>query len=251
MKIHSVTMKGFGPYLEQVVVDVDAFDDDGIFLLAGRTGAGKSSILDALTYGLFGTVPRYGGKVDEEIRSRYLEPGEPTEVAVEFTVGGTRYRVWRSPSFARPKKVGTGFTTQAARIELGRVTDAGVEVFETKIGNAETHVQQLVGLDAAQFLQVVLLAQGQFQEFLVATSRERQGLLRTLFRTRRFDDYARDVQERARAEEASLQHVLTTIEAKVGTLAQQTGSEAPGTSADAVHPWLDGLVADLRSSLAS
>jgi exonuclease SbcC len=250
MRIHSVTMKGFGPYRDEVVVDVDAFDDDGIFLLAGRTGAGKSSVLDALTYGLFGTVPRYGGRVDAEVRSRYLADGEPTEVTVEFTVGDTRYRVWRSPSFARPKKVGDGFTTQAPRIELGRYVGGELQVFETKIGNADTRVSELVGLDAQQFLQVVLLAQGQFQEFLVARSEERRRLLRTLFRTRRFDDYAVAVQERAKAAQAGLDRVLTTIEAKVGTLAQQTGTGSPGTAPETVGPWITGLLTTLTDTAA-
>jgi len=248
-------MKGFGPYRDEVVVDVDAFDDDGIFLLAGRTGAGKSSVLDALTYGLFGTVPRYGGRVDAEVRSRYLADGDPTEVTVEFTVGQTRYRVWRSPSFTRRKKVGDGFTTQAPRIELGRYEGDELQVFETKVGNADTRVSELVGLDAQQFLQVVLLAQGQFQEFLVARSEERRRLLRTLFRTRRFDDYAVAVQERAKAAQAGLDRVLTTIEAKVGTLAQQTGTESPGTGspsigAEAVGPWITGLLATLAATAA-
>ncbi|WP_229053417.1 AAA family ATPase [Aeromicrobium sp. Leaf350] len=247
MRIHSVTMSGFGPYRDEVTVDFDAFADDGIFLLTGRTGAGKSSVLDALTYGLFGTVPRYGGKIDEEIRSRYLAPGVATEVTVELTVGETRYRVWRSPSFARPKKVGTGFTTQSARIELSREAAGGFEVFETKIGNAEAHVQQLLGIDAHQFLQVVLLAQGQFQEFLVAKSDTRRKLLRRLFGTQRFDTYAATVQDRARLAKQELEKVLTTIAAKAGTLAQQSGTEAPevaGTTA-----WADQVVREQQRVL--
>ncbi|MEG9225416.1 SMC family ATPase [Aeromicrobium sp. Sec7.5] len=248
MRIHSVSMAGFGPYRDRVEVDFDAFADDGIFLLTGRTGAGKSSVLDALTYGLFGTVPRYDGKIDEAVRSRYLAPGVPTEVTVELTVAETRYRVWRSPAYRRPKKVGTGTTPEKARIELSRLGEAGFEVFETKIGNAETHVQELLGLDAHQFLQVVLLAQGQFQEFLVAKSETRRQLLRRLFGTQRFDTYSSAVQDRARAAKQQLEHVLTTISAKAGTLAQQSGTEAPPTD---VVGWAEQVVADQQEVVSA
>lgn len=248
MRIHSVAMSGFGPFRDRVEVDFDAFADDGIFLLTGRTGAGKSSVLDALTYGLFGSVPRYEGKADEAIRSRYLAPGEPTEVTVELTVGDTRYRIWRSPRFSRPKLKGEGFTTTPARIELSRLGATGFEVFETKIGNADTHVQELLGLDAHQFLQVVLLAQGQFQEFLLARSDTRRKLLRRLFGTQRFDTYATAVQDRARAAKQQLEQVLTTIAAKAGTLAQQSGSEAPPTE---VVAWAEQIVAAQRELVAS
>lgn len=248
MRIHSVAMSGFGPFRDRVEVDFDAFADDGIFLLTGRTGAGKSSVLDALTYGLFGSVPRYEGKADEAIRSRYLAPGEPTEVTVELTVGETRYRIWRSPRFSRPKLKGEGFTTTPARIELSRLGATGFEVFETKIGNADTHVQELLGLDAHQFLQVVLLAQGQFQEFLLARSDTRRKLLRRLFGTQRFDTYATAVQDRARAAKTQLEQVLTTISAKAGTLAQQSGSEAPDTAG--VVTWAAQVVADQQKIVA-
>ena len=248
MRIHSVAMSGFGPYRDRVEVDFDTFADDGIFLLTGRTGAGKSSVLDALTYGLFGTVPRYDGKADEAIRSRYLAPGEPTEVTVELTVAETRYRIWRSPAYRRPKKIGTGTTPEKARIELSRLGPAGYEVFETKIGNADTHVQDLLGLDAHQFLQVVLLAQGQFQEFLLARSDTRRKLLRRLFGTQRFDAYATAVQDRARAAKTQLDQVLTTISAKAGTLAQQSGTEAPPTE---VVAWAEQVVADQQEVVSA
>lgn len=248
MRIHSVAMSGFGPYRDRVEVDFDTFADDGIFLLTGRTGAGKSSVLDALTYGLFGTVPRYEGKADEAIRSRYLAPGEPTEVTVELTVAQTRYRVWRSPAYRRPKKVGTGTTPEKARIELSRLGPAGFEVFETKVGNADTHVQELLGLDAHQFLQVVLLAQGQFQEFLLARSDTRRKLLRRLFGTQRFDAYATAVQDRARVAKQQLDQVLTTISAKAGTLAQQSSTEAPPTD---VVAWAERVVADQQEAVSA
>ena len=248
MRIHSVAMSGFGPYRDRVEVDFDAFADDGIFLLTGRTGAGKSSVLDALTYGLFGSVPRYDGKADEAIRSRYLAPGEPTEVTVELTVADVRYRIWRSPRFSRPKLKGEGFTTTPARIELSRLGPAGFEVFETKIGNADTHVQELLGLDAHQFLQVVLLAQGQFQEFLLARSDTRRKLLRRLFGTQRFDTYAASVQERAKLAKSQLEQVLTTISAKAGTLAQQAGTDAP--EVPEATAWAAQVVADQQHTVA-
>ncbi|MFT4187960.1 MAG: SMC family ATPase [Aeromicrobium sp.] len=245
MRIHTITVKGFGPYRDETHVDIDAFAVDGLFLIGGKTGAGKSSLLDALAYGLFGTVPRYGGKADEQVRSRYLEPGEPTEVAVEFSVGSTRYRVWRSPAYQRPKQRGDGFTTQAAQLTLSRRAGDDYEVFETKIGNAERHVQGLIGLTAHQFLQVVLLAQGQFQEFLVAGSEERRALLRTLFRTERFDRYTEAVRERARAAEAEVGAQTAAIDQATATLARHAEVDPPASS-EQVDVWIEDLLATRR-----
>ncbi|MFT4298887.1 MAG: SMC family ATPase [Aeromicrobium sp.] len=242
MRIHAVEMTGFGPFRETARVDFDAFADDGVFLIGGRTGAGKSSVLDALTFGLFGSVPRYGGKADVHVRSRYLGPDEPTTVTVEFTVAQARYRARRSPSWDAPKARGTGFTRKAAQLELCRWADGDWQTIETKLGNAEIHVQQLLGLNADQFLQVVLLAQGRFQEFLVAKSEERRALLRTLFRTERFERYAAEMQDRARTVKAEVEQAEAVLATIIAAFARQARVDDPpqGTSA---APWASEIVA--------
>lgn len=107
MRLHRLEVEGFGPFRSRQIVDFDAFADDGIFLIAGRTGAGKSSILDAVCFGLYGGVPRYDGG-EKRLRSDHCEPDDPSEVVVEFSTPTGRFRVTRSPEYLRPAKRGEG-----------------------------------------------------------------------------------------------------------------------------------------------
>lgn len=124
MRLHSLVVEGFGPFRARQRVDFDGFADDGIFLIAGRTGAGKSSILDAVCFALYGGVPRYDSG-EKRLRSDHSEPDEPTSVSVEFSTVAGRFRVTRSPAYERPAKRGGGMTTQAPSALLERFTDEG------------------------------------------------------------------------------------------------------------------------------
>lgn len=196
MRIHRVEIEGFGPFRERQVIDLDAYAVDGLFLIGGRTGAGKSSILDAITFAIFGSVPRYEGG-EKRLRSDHCEPDDPTSVAVEFTTGGTRWRIERSPEYERPKKRGDGMTIAAARAQMGEVTSGAVEWKAAKDRDVANLVAEVVGLNQQQFLQVILLAQGRFARFLLADNNDRQKLLRTLFGSRRFEDYENELDQRA------------------------------------------------------
>ncbi len=117
MKLHSLVLEGFGPFLEAQTVDFDAFAADGIFLITGRTGAGKSSVLDGVCYALYGGVPRYDG-AERRLRSDHCEPDDPTRVTLEFSAEGDRWRITRSPEFERPKRRGGGTTKEPHRALL-------------------------------------------------------------------------------------------------------------------------------------
>lgn len=255
MRIHAVTMTGFGPYRDTETVDFDAFDDDGIFLITGRTGAGKTSILDAITYALFGSIPRYDGTAGEKVRSDYIGPTDPCVVTLEFSTSEARYLVSRSPAHERPKLRGGGTTTAAATFELAVRHDTGWEVIESRLGNAETRVEEIVRLNAKQFLQVILLAQGQFQEFLVATSERRRDLLRMLFDTRRFSDYGDTLYSRARSLGAQLAASSTAISTNVESLSRETGQPVPGTvdleSGAGVAEWVTELAAAQQQTVTA
>ena len=116
MKLHALELTGFGPFRETQRVDFDAFDRDGIFLISGRTGTGKSSILDGVSFALYSSVPRYEGG-EKRLRSDHCFLTDPTEVRLEFTVGDARWRVTRAPEYDRPAKRGGGFTSEPARAE--------------------------------------------------------------------------------------------------------------------------------------
>ncbi|PWB97322.1 AAA family ATPase [Salinibacterium hongtaonis] len=203
MRINTLVIAGFGPYKTPQRIDFDAFADDGIFLMAGKTGAGKSSILDAVCFALYNAVPRYEG-TDKQLRSHHCDAGDPSYVTLEFTVGAERYRVHRSPDYERPAKRGGGMTTQKADAELAVWRDGDWHGIAARPVDVATELSGILGLTKDQFLQVILLAQNRFQQFLLAKNDERQALLQTLFGTQRFERYELAIVEQARSLEAQL-----------------------------------------------
>ncbi|MFF1540625.1 AAA family ATPase [Microbacterium sp. NPDC058269] len=214
MRLHRLEVEGFGPFRSRQTVDFDAFADDGIFLIAGRTGAGKSSILDAVCFGLYGGVPRYDGG-EKRLRSDHCEPDDPSEVVVEFSTPTGRFRVTRSPEYLRPAKRGGGMTKQAPAVALDEWTDAGWIGRAARAVDVAGELDEILQLSREQFLQVILLAQNRFSEFLLAGSRDRQALLRRLFGTQRFEDVQARFDERRRAAEQALGARLAAVEARV------------------------------------
>ncbi len=197
MRLHRIELTGFGPFLRTQAVDFDAFADDGIFLIAGRTGAGKSSILDGVTFALYGGVPRYESG-ERRVRSDYCTPDDPTEVRLELTVGERRLRVARSPEYERPAKRGGGLTTTAARAQLDEFIDGGWRGIAARPRDVALALDEILGLSQQQFQQVILLAQNRFSRFLLAGNADRQALLRTLFDSRRFEQYRDALEDRRR-----------------------------------------------------
>ena len=195
MKLHRLELEGFGPFLDEQVVDFDAFAADGIFLITGRTGAGKSSVLDGVCYALYGGVPRYDG-AERRLRSDHCAPEDPTRVTLEFSAEGERWRVTRSPEFERPKRRGGGTTKEPHRALLEVRTPAGWEGVAARPVDVATRLDEILGLSQQQFLQVILLAQNRFARFLLAKNDERLTLLRTLFGTRSFEQYAAQLDDR-------------------------------------------------------
>ncbi|WEK12621.1 MAG: SMC family ATPase [Candidatus Microbacterium phytovorans] len=224
MKLHRLDLTGFGPFREHQRVDFDAFDGDGVFLISGRTGAGKSCILDGVSFALYGTVPRYEGG-ERRLRSDHSFLGDPTEVRLEFTAGERRLRVTRAPEYDRPAKRGGGLTTEPQRAELEEL------VGDTWIGRAAKPrevallLDEILGLNAQQFQQVILLAQNRFSRFLLATAAERQTLLRTLFGSRRFEKYRDDLEQRRKDAQRSLdtagEHARTLLDLAERLIDQQ------------------------------
>ncbi|MCS4276904.1 exonuclease SbcC [Mycetocola sp. BIGb0189] len=226
MRIHRLNIAGFGPFLEPQEVNFDAFAAEGLFLIAGKTGAGKSSILDAICFALYDGAPRYDG-TPGRLRSDHCGPGDPTLVELEFSTGGERYRVRRSPGYERPKSRGTGTTMQKPTAELAIFRPDGWEVLFSQPREVGKELAEIVKLRREQFLQVILLAQNRFGEFLRAQSSERLELLRTLFGTARFEHYERDIFERMRAAEGE----LSTRKAAAEALAARVEAVLPDESA--------------------
>ena len=209
MRLHRLELEGFGPFRDRQVVDFDAYEGDGIFLITGRTGAGKSSVLDGVCFALYGSAPRYDG-AEKRLRSDHCAPEDPTRVSVEFTVGDRRWKVTRSPEYQRPKKRGEGFTTLAPDAHLDEYVEGEWIGRQRGPRNVALELDEIVGLSQQQFLQVILLAQNRFAEFLLAKNDERQRLLRTLFGTKTYEDYQNALEQRRRDGERALSTALET-----------------------------------------
>lgn len=250
MKLHRLELEGFGPFLDVQEVNFDHFADDGIFLITGRTGAGKSSVLDGVCYALFGGVPRYDG-AERRLRSDHCEPDDPTRVTLEFSAEGDRWRVTRSPEFERPKRRGGGTTKEPHRALLEVLAPEGWTGVAARPVDVAARLDEILGLSQQQFLQVILLAQNRFARFLLAKNDERLTLLRTLFGTRSFEQYAADLDERRKralerlaAEGVEVSTLLDEAERLVDEL-DASRTDAPPQSRD------DAVVVGVVERLAS
>ncbi|MFH8290311.1 AAA family ATPase [Streptomyces sp. NPDC018059] len=207
MRLHRLRITAFGPFGTTQDIDFDDLSAAGIFLLHGPTGAGKTSVLDAVCYALYGSVPgaRQGSGQGMSLRSDHAPQGTRTEVCLELTVAGRRLEITRQPPWERPKKRGTGTTTEKAQSWLREVTQAGgwkdLSRSHQEIGE---EIAQLLGMSKEQFCQVVLLPQGDFARFLRADAEARGKLLGRLFDTRRFAAVEQRLAEQRRTTEAEV-----------------------------------------------
>jgi len=250
VRINRLELAGFGPFRGVQKLDFDAYRDDGIFLIEGKTGAGKSSILDAICFALYGAVPRYEG-TQAHLRSDHCEPDEPTYVTLEFTTGEHRYSVTRSPEYDRPKKRGAGTTTSPASAELAILRDGGWEGVAARAVDVANELDAVVGLRKDQFLQVILLAQNRFQKFLQAGNDDRQAVLRSLFGTRRFEEYEQELKDRASALKTELDDCSAQFANDAARAVELVDPDDPPPVPEVVSiEWLDGLTAALEERLA-
>lgn len=171
-------MSAFGPYAGEAVISMDELGNNGLFLITGDTGAGKTTIFDAICFALFGS-PSGNNRENFMLRSKYADPNTDTKVELIFTHRGKEYRIVRNPEYMRPSKRGSGETKQAA--------DASIELPDksviTKPKEVNEKVIEILGVNREQFSQIAMIAQGDFMKLLFAKTDERQKIFRELFKT--------------------------------------------------------------------
>jgi exonuclease SbcC len=205
MRLHQLTMTAVGPFAEEQVVDFAKLATSGVFLLEGPTGVGKSTVLDSITFALYGGVASDSAD-PARMHSHFADPSVTPEVRLEFSVQRQRYRIVRSPQHDRPKKGNReGTTTQNASVAFYRLDDAGNSDLITKDNReAGGQIHELVGLNRSQFSKVVLLPQGEFSRFLEADDDVRRELLTSLFGARQYDKITELLAEEARQANARI-----------------------------------------------
>jgi exonuclease SbcC len=245
MRLHHLEITAFGPFADTVSVDFDDLSAAGLFLLTGPTGAGKSSVLDAVCFALYGDVPGDRGSA-KRLRCDTAAAGVPPRVVLEATLGDRRFRITRSPAWQRPKRRGAGLTTEQASVLVEELAADGVRVLTYRLDEAGQLVSELLGMNLTQFCQVALLPQGRFQEFLRAGSEDRQRLLQKLFRTRRFEDIERWLREHRLGLRRRLDHLTADLAALAHRLdeAADAGRDLDSLLVDdlALEAWATELV---------
>ncbi|MGV9599843.1 AAA family ATPase [Streptosporangium sandarakinum] len=184
MRPHRLWISAFGSFPGEEEIDFDALTEAGLFLIQGPTGAGKTTVLDALCYALYGRVP---GRRDsaKSLRCDHAPPGRGPSVALEVTVRGRRLRITRSPAWQRPKLRGTGTTRENEKAVLQELLPSGEWLgLTTRVDEAGELIGNLLGMNADQFFQVAMLPQGDFARFLRADGEDRRRVLERLFSVR-------------------------------------------------------------------
>jgi len=178
MRPLNLTISAFGPYAARQELDFETLGSSGLYLITGDTGAGKTTIFDAISFALFGEASG-SSREPGMLRSKYADPSTPTEVTLRFRYAEKEYTITRNPEYMRPKGRGEGLTRQAANATLifpdGHVL--------TKPREVNTAIREILGLDREQFAQVAMIAQGDFLKLLLADTRDRQKIFRSIFHT--------------------------------------------------------------------
>ncbi|MFF7205325.1 AAA family ATPase [Streptomyces sp. NPDC008141] len=203
MRLHTLRLQAFGPFAGTHIVDFDSLSTDGLFLLHGDTGAGKSTIFAAICFALYGKPP---GDRDLLLRSHHARGDLLTEVTLEVTLAGRRLRIHRIPQQTRPKRSGQGDTLQKAetRLSTWAVDAQGQGSWDPSSKShqeAAAEIETLLGMNRVQFCQVVLLPQNEFTKFLHADAHHRRELLGKLFHTSRFSFIERWLHDHSRSTE--------------------------------------------------
>ncbi len=219
MRIRSLCFQGVGPYLARQEIDFDQLGHSGLYLINGPTGAGKSTIIDCITFALYGELSDKAAD-KSRLRSDFAEGTDKTEVDLVFETSAGTFRVIRSPEFLRAKKAGSGLTRSLATCSVFRVLPGGTEeTIATNVGSAKAELRKLVGLSREQFVQTVVLPQGKFADFLHADTGSRAEVLKSIFDTSIFERTVSILNEDAKLVRNEVERATDTLVGQIGRVA--------------------------------
>jgi len=219
MRPLKLKMSGFGPYAQTVDLDLSLLGNKGLYLITGDTGAGKTTIFDGITYALYGEAS--GTERDENmLRSKYASTSTPTEVELEFLVGGNVYSIKRNPEYLKPKLRGEGFTTQKKEVLL-TLPDKSTLSKESEVNEK---IREIIGVNKEQFCQVSMIAQGNFLKLLNSDTKERVKIFREIFKTYNYEK------------------LQNTLKGELSQIYQQYTAEK-----NSINQYIDGVICDSNS----
>jgi exonuclease SbcC len=250
MRLHHLTITAFGPFAGTEQVDLAALSDAGLFLINGPTGAGKTSVLDAVCFALYGRVPSVRNGAGN-LRSQHAPPDRAPQIVLEVTIRGRRFRIARSPKWDRPKRRGEGTTEEKAKVLLQEWRNGEWDTWSTRFDEAGQKIGDLLGMSAEQFCQVVLLPQGDFAAFLRAGAEDRRAVLEKLFATEVFAQVEKWLLERRRETGREADALRAVAESVADRAAETAGALRPDLEPTALTAWvteLSGHLADIGAA---
>lgn len=250
MRIHRLEISAFGPFAGTERIDFDRLSAHGLFLLNGATGAGKTSVLDAICFALYGSVP--GARQDgKRLRSDHADTATEPRVTCEFSAKGRHFEVSRAPAWDKPSARGkNGFTLQQANTLLRERIDGAWVEKSGRNDEAGAEIADVLGMNRDQFTRVVMLPQGDFAAFLRSKASDRLELLQSLFGTQRFEAVEQELSRQAQTAKTEVASLTTRLELLLAQAESETAAldldpaGAPGRDMpDALLAWLDGAAA--------
>ena len=240
MKIRWLRITGIGPFASEHTVDFSAFEDSGLFLLDGPTGAGKSTLIDAITFALYGDVARTKDASKDRLRSNHISDSDPSEADLVFEVATGIYRVTRTPAYtpAGKKSQRNSKSTLTRVVEDPDAPDGWRTVEPIASGPRDVgyEIPRIVGLDKDQFLQTIVLPQGKFSQFLNATSDAREQILRDIFDTQIYVDFTKALVDAAASSKRGIEErrvaavsAFERVRALDDALSEDAHTDAPGS----------------------
>ena len=195
MRPIKLTMSAFGPYADRTVIDFNQLGENGLYLITGTTGAGKTSIFDAIAYALY-DKPSGDTRDASMFRSKYAAPSAETYVELEFSCKGKIYKIRRNPEYERMRIRGTGSAVkQSAKAELHMPDGHVIDKNRKEVSQA---IEEILGIDRNQFLQIAMIAQGDFLKLLLAKTEERKVIFRQIFKTQSFEKIQNQLKDDAK-----------------------------------------------------
>ncbi len=237
MRPLKLTMTAFGPYAGREELDFEALGTGGLYLITGDTGAGKTTIFDAISFALFGEASG-PNREPGMLRSKYADPRTPTQVQLRFRYAGKEYTITRNPEYLRPKTKGEGFVKQAADAML-EYPDGSVL---HKLRDVNAAVREILGLDRDQFSQVAMIAQGDFLKLLLADTKDRQKIFRSIFHTNLYAELQDRLSKQANTVKYQWEDVRSSIQQYIEGILWPENAPSADLSTDTVLSLLDTLI---------
>ncbi len=206
MRPLTITMSAFGPFAKETVIDLSALGDSGLFLITGDTGAGKTTIFDAITYALYGASSG-GIREPKMLRSDFSNADTETFVEMTFIYRGAHYTIRRSPEYLRPRKRGKGETKKPAEATL--ILPSGKVL--TTVATVNQKIEEILGVSLAQFTQIAMIAQGEFRKLLSAETKDRSEIFRRIFNTEIYKNLQDSLKQKASELESDYQQLQASL----------------------------------------